>query len=174
MSCAEWPRLRSWVELRLERRDGEGAETAAPEHLAGCAECRRRAYALDPSLVFLKLRGDGPAEIGETGEIEAMRERVAALRALRRAGHVGRVARPSGWRWAAAALLAGVALAQGVRSPLPDPLANARPAEQSAGVPAELELQPVVEELGRPEARVYQFAGDDLSVVMIVDETLDF
>jgi hypothetical protein len=179
VSCAEWPRLRPWVELRLERGDGEGApaDNTAPEHLVGCAECRRRAYALDPSLVFLKLREDGPAEIAETGEIEAMRERVAALRtmrAMRLPGHVGRGARPTGWRWAAAALLAGVALAQGVRSPLADPLAKARPAEQSAAVPAELALQPVVEELGRPEARVYQFAGDDLSVVMIVDETLDF
>jgi hypothetical protein len=31
----------------------------------------------------------------------------------------------------------------------------------------------VLEDLDRPDARVYQLGGDGVSVVMIVDETLD-
>lgn len=34
-------------------------------------------------------------------------------------------------------------------------------------------VPPVIEELNRPGARVYQLIEEDLSVVMIVDETLD-
>ncbi len=34
-------------------------------------------------------------------------------------------------------------------------------------------VPPVIEELNRPGARVYQLTEEDLSVVMIVDETLD-
>ena len=56
MSCGEWVRLRPWVAARLERGADPAEENAAPDHLAECAECRRLAYALDPSLLFLKLR----------------------------------------------------------------------------------------------------------------------
>ena len=182
MSCGEWVRLRPWVAARLERGvdlAGPAEEIAAPDHLAECAECRRLAYALDPSLVFLKLRE--PRELNDTAgqreiaEIAAMRERVAAMRAMKTKwpGEVRRGTRARGWRWAAAALLVGAGLAQGDRPAEIAPFPLALAAGPAATVPTELELQPVVEELGRPEARVYQFAGDDFSVVMIVDETLD-
>jgi hypothetical protein len=182
VSCGEWVRLRPWVAARLERGAdpaSAAAESAAPDHLAECAECRRLACALDPSLVFLKLReprepsdAAGQREIAESA---AMRERVAAMRAMKTkwSGEVRGGTRAGGWRWAAAALLVGAGLAQGDRPAAVAPFPLALAAGPAVAVPTELELQPVVEELGRPEARVYQFAGDDLSVVMIVDETLD-
>ncbi|HZI63778.1 MAG TPA: hypothetical protein VFE44_03305 [Thermoanaerobaculia bacterium] len=191
MSCGEWVRLRPWVAARLERGAAPAPESAAPGHLAECDECRRLAYALDPSLVFLKLREPGTGRESsdaaghrEMAEIAAMRERVAMMRSMRsmrsmRAmnmkwpGAARRGARALGWRWAAAALLVGAGLAQGDRPAAVAPVPLALAAGPAATMPTELELQPVVEELGRPEARVYQFAGDDLSVVMIVDETLD-
>lgn len=172
MSCGEWVRLRPWVAARLERGADPAAESAAPDHLAECAECRRLAYALDPSLVFLKLR-EPRGDASSAAEIATMRERVAAMRAMRSPGEVRRGARAGGWRWAAAALLLGAGLAQGDRPAAVASLPLALAAGPAVTVPTELELQPVVEEIGRPEARVYQFAGDDLSVVMIVDETLD-
>ena len=182
MSCGEWVRLRPWVAARLERGAAPAAESAAPNHLAQCDECRRLAYALDPSLVFLKLREPGTgresSDAAGAAEIAAMRERVATMRSMRAMnmkwpGAARRGTRALGWRWAAAALLVGAGLAQGDRPAAVAPLPLALAAGPAATMPTELELQPVVEELGRPEARVYQFAGDDLSVVMIVDETLD-
>ena len=35
------------------------------------------------------------------------------------------------------------------------------------------EASPLIEAIDRPQARIYQLGEDDLSVVMIVDESLD-
>ncbi len=179
MSCAEWPRLRPWVARRLESGAGDeptSVAAAATEHLAGCAECARRAYALDPSLLFLALREPSGVEAAASGEIAAMRAGVAAMRAVRAsqwAGGWGRGRRLHAWRWAATALLVAASLVLSGHPAGLGPPARDLAAAAPAAAPPEVDLLPVVEELGRPEARVYQFAGDDLSVVMIVDETLD-
>lgn len=94
-------------------------------------------------------------------------------------------------RWAAAAGLAAAALLVGsagpghvavapsatlaarAATPLTPTLAGAVPVAMRG--PAELRpaQMPMLEELDRPEARVYQLDGANLSVVMIVDEKLD-
>jgi hypothetical protein len=95
----------------------------------------------------------------------------AAVAAMRRTAPLRRAARPVvPWRAAAAALLATVALAQAPAAKLARTAVAAAPAVE---LPSELSLQPIVEDTDRPSARVYQLTGQDLAVVMIVDETLD-
>jgi hypothetical protein len=48
----------------------------------------------------------------------------------------------------------------------------ARPVDAEV-VRAEFAGQPVIEDVDRPEARVYQLGGGDVAVVMIVDGSLD-
>lgn len=182
--CAEWPRLATRIAERLDARS-DASPLASPEldHLDACDACRRSALALDPTLVLRRLAEPGGDRDGrhEAEEVEAMRSAVAALRSARR--HERRAAKPI-WRYAAAALLvAGVAS----QLPLPSvrrPVVDTAPAAfadldrlMGSGVaawPAEFSTLPVIEEIDRPQARVYQLGGgDDVSVVMIVDETLD-
>ena len=200
MSCPDWGRLAA------HRLDPQLAEPAGWEeslaHLDGCADCRRRALAADPTLVFRRLAGAGEAAAATAGaDAEAMREAVAAMRRASRllpagsrrplpatvrrlAGTAGR-----GWTRAAAAVLfiAGL-LALGPTAPpatAGDPVAavdlaaapvSTAPAAGVAlvGTADALARQPVFEGLDRPrDAHVYQLDGDGLVVVMIVDETLD-
>jgi hypothetical protein len=198
MSCPDWNRLTA------HRREPQLAEPAGWEeslaHLDGCADCRRRALAADPTLVFRRLAGGGE-EVAATANAEAMREAVAAMRRANRllpagsrrplpatvrrlAGAAGR-----GWTRAAAAVLfvAGL-LALGPTAPpstAGDPVAAGALAATSVstapaagvalvGTADALARQPVFEGLDRPrDAHVYQLDGDGLVVVMIVDETLD-
>jgi hypothetical protein len=103
-------------------------------------------------------------------------------------------------RWSAAAGLAAVALTAGSAAPeriAPAALSVALPAAAAdpsiepalypglraasgpvlAAVPAAMRVppqqMPMVEDLNRPDARIYQIDGGNLSVVMIVDEKLD-
>jgi hypothetical protein len=172
-------------------------------HLDGCAACRRMALDADPTLVFRRLRAapavsSPPADLGESA---AVQQAVAALRAASRVG-ASSVARRrglganGGWtRWAAAAVLAATALALGSTAPdRPAPAVAAMPSlplaptlrveptiATAAMTTRDLQAQPslrpaqlpMIEELNRPDARVYQIDGGNLSVVMIVDEKLD-
>ena len=101
------------------------------------------------------------------------------MRTASRVGSIGSRARGGlrgRGRWAAAAVLAAAMLS------IPaDRLWEARHAERAAAptvaraVPAafaEPEL-PTVEGVNRPGARVYNMDGEGMSVVMIVDESLD-
>jgi hypothetical protein len=178
--CAQWPRLEALVAARLERLDDAEAllSAAALAHLEECGECRRAALALDPTLALLPLV---ERETAADDEVESMLRAVETLRrspaARRRAPAVS-----TGWRTAAAIVLAAGALYQ---LPARGPRIAARPSadavlESLASRPVDNELvraefsgQPVLEDLDRPDARVYQLGGDDVSVVMIVDETLD-
>jgi hypothetical protein len=167
VSCP--PPLR-WETLVAHRRrraaEEPAAWPAALAHLRACAPCRRQALAADPTLVF-QLQPE-PEPFPE--EAEDMRRRVAALRRAagvvpprRRFGAAGRVA--------AAAVLLLLALAQAP----PRPSAETPPGGSLAALPApaDIHLLPVLEDLDRPQARVYELGSGDLRVVMIVDETLD-
>lgn len=148
-------------------------------HLESCVPCRRAVLASDPSLVFSLGSAGSTSEVGE-GEVERMRVGVAALRRARghRAGVSGLVA---GLRSAAAAALLAVALvsSDGVgRAPARSPGGSAKletgsatPFSRVAGT--EPAGSSVLENLDRPLARVYQLTEEDLSLVMIVDETLE-
>ena len=183
-----------WRTLTAHRHAREALEPAGwPEalaHLDGCPACRRAALAADPTLAFRCLPGLPalPAE-SEAREIESMRQGVAALCAARRL----EAPRERGaWKqWAAAAGLAAAALCLGsapglphapaVPAPSVPALAGARsaaavvplaPTPRFASEP--VPMPPMVEELNRPAARVYQMdGGKNLSVVMIVDERFD-
>jgi len=196
-SCYDWPALTAHRRDRLA--DEPAAWREALAHLDGCADCRRAALAADPTLLFQSLaaRGSESAareprgafqELDEQAEVESALQAFTAMRAARRVAglRAGLLRRAAGvGRWAAAAALAFVALSL-ENVGLPD---NARAtfrafsdnprgvvehaAAVTAALPAVSRL-PLVEGInGRPEARIYHLGGDDLSVVMIVDESLD-
>ena len=109
-----------------------------------------------------------PPLVVQGDEIEAMRLRVAALRG---ASQVTRP--PRRWRsvlrhgWAAAAALAVALLGSAHSTPRGAAAGVAAPPESLA---AELAAQPLFEELDRPFDNVVQWNGDDLSVVLVLDE----
>ena len=198
MSCPDWKVLASWREIPQAEEPAEWREALG--HLdRGCPHCRRAALAADPTLVFRRLAVvPEPTPAQEASDVEAMRRAVAAMRAASRVEAVdrhGRSARRigiSGWkRWAAAAALAVVALSmpgdetQLRREPAARLMSMATPAVLSADGPEAVALPaaafpvaatedlPTVEGVNRPGARVYHMDGEGMSVVMIVDETLD-
>ncbi|HKH47176.1 MAG TPA: hypothetical protein VKM72_21175 [Thermoanaerobaculia bacterium] len=136
-----------------------------------------------------------PTPAQEASDIESMRRAVAAMRAASRVEEVerhGRAARAISWkRWSAAAALAVVALSMPGdetrlrRDAAVSLMSVATPAVLSAEGPEAVVLPasvfpvastdelPTVEGVNRPGARVYHMDGEGMSVVMIVDETLD-
>jgi hypothetical protein len=183
VSCPDWPSLVAYREVRGE---DPPEWRASLDHLAGCADCRHRALAADPLLVFQRL----PAVAVAPGEVAGVLQAVATLRRSRRWGAVSPA--PAGdparrrplaggrWRWpaAAAALLAaaltlapagpGTGRGNGDRGVLSAPrLTTAR------GQADPILTSAFVEDLDLPDARVYQLAEEELSVVMIVDPSFD-
>ena len=170
-----------WDALLAHRFDPELDEprewSAAREHLQECASCRREAATLDPTIAFRGAAAWAPSE----DDVDAMRN---AVRTLRRTGDLRAAAaaphapgaRAQGRRRIASAALFAAAIAllpgavdRGAFEPL-EPTASlgavTRPAVQGPVAPA-------IDGLDRPEARVYEWGAEDLSVVMVVDESLD-
>ena len=193
MSCPDWKTLAAW------RDDPSAAEPAgwndALAHFdRGCQTCRRTALAADPTLVFRRLVAvPDMTPPQESSEVDSMRRAVAAMRAASRVEAVERKRRTLSWkRWAVAAVLALAMLTlPGETRPPFDRLDRLDTRQDLAGsllggdllgeeqsaalaVPASLgDELPTVEGVNRPGARVYHMNGEDLSVVMIVDESLD-
>jgi hypothetical protein len=195
MSCPDWKAMAAW---RDDPRGEEPAEWSdALAHFdRGCSLCLRAALAADPTLVFRRLAAvPEPTPLQEASDVESMRRAVAAMRAASRVEEVERrAARRFNWtRWAAAAALAVVALSMPAddshfrRTPAGDLISVATmtaPAVLSLDGPeavplpaasqaASAEDLPSVEGVNRPGARVYHMDGEGMSVVMIVDESLD-
>jgi hypothetical protein len=178
-ACALWPQLRERLADRLDRQAG-GPVLASRElaHLDDCPGCRRAALALDPSLALRPLaEAAPPLDRRDSDDIEGMRLAVAALR---RAGRPSRRSMaPWGRAAAALALLAGALYQLPLQRIAPPVAPVAELTSPALGLPApgalpvDFAYEPVVENLDRPDARVYQLGGGDVSVVMIVDETLD-
>ena len=180
MICPDWRPL-------LAHRFDSALETPqswpeAMRHLAGCEQCRRRAMAIDPTLAFQGAAAWEPTP-GESAAI------VQAVRTLRRTGDLERrseqariqtsARRPGRSRdrgpLAAAALFTLILAFQPATTSHPEgetsvvlegPVLTglARAARPAA---------PAIELVDRPGARVYEWGADDLSVVMVVDESLD-
>ena len=179
------PDAAAWRALAAHRAEPLGEEPPgwgeALAHLDGCSRCRRAALAADPTLVFHRLPGLPAQETARDAvEVEAVRRAVAAMRTLASAD--GRKPRPSRLasvrRWATAAALAAATLGLGSSPELGTGGAgDERAAVEMFGTPAALAQGasriPAVEELNRPEARVYQMDGPGLSVVMIVSEKFE-
>jgi hypothetical protein len=195
------PSCPDWRDLTAYRH--EGRETSEPtswqealEHLDRCPSCRQSAVQADPTLVFRSLPGLAweMSAAEEAAEVESMRQAVATLRTARR---LEPAPERAVWKhWVAAAALAAAALSLGAghglhRGPA-GPAGSATfgnalalavptlPAGPRLGATAQVaprfvsEPVPMVEELNRPAARVYQMdGGKNLSVVMIVDERFD-
>ena len=183
MSCYDWRGLLA------HRLDPSGAEPQgwgeALAHLDGCEPCRSEAIGIDPTLAFREL----PAAEVSDSEVESMRLAVKTLRRARMAAPEPPVS--SGWRWraAAAVFLLLTALTVGPepqRSGTGSEMAGADPGAppvvavlpepvRDFGAPQSVELTrlPIIEEIDRPRARVYQFGSAELAVVLIVDESLD-
>lgn len=192
--CAE---VRDWIGAGME--DGlaadasdSGVQSMAAErsgHFAACSDCRRELLDADPTLLFL---GADRLEVSET-EVESVRRTVQAMRRTRQLERPMRTERRAGRRSSGRvqrAVAAGFALAMVLALP-----AGERPPRTPAAVPtavgeeptavtaffdrrgatlvSDLESPSVLEDLDRPQARVYQLTEHDLAVVMIVDETLD-
>jgi hypothetical protein len=184
VNCPEWSRL---LEPRLQGGDDPALWSEAMAHAETCSACRRRALKIDPTLVFARLR-DAPRPADDDAFLEGLGERVrAARRARSLEGSLARRRERSVPAAAAAMLVAaGLLLAtHGGRVTAPGPTGErADTADRSAiaawagdgrTLPAmEVPGQPLVETLDRPQARVYQLGQDEeLSLVMIVDESLD-
>lgn len=192
MSCRD---ARAWRAALAHRfsADAEPPATwpAAVEHLAGCARCRELALAVDPTLVFTRLADAPPVAV----DVEAMRQAVAGLR---RASAVAESERGRGrslpavrsrWgRYAAAALLAAAlgaqlpalrsasstVVARGAGPDAADTLVGAS-LRSAAGIPRRGSVSSLGSPgfVGRPAARVYEIADRDMSVIMVVDHSLD-
>ena len=177
----------------LDDRAGQGlsAETLADrdpdlrrelvEHLRACSSCRRAAVEETPTVVFSLLETDSLGQ-DEIAEIQAS---VRTLRRSRAIESTERSRTRDGRRTAMVAaslvfalallpLAGGRRLEKGV-----EPLVDVVSEHRSRALPEwhswvdDRTVPPVVEELNRPEARVYQLTEEDIDVVMIVDETLD-
>ena len=155
MSCPDWVALTAH---RFDRSCEEPSDwSEALAHLDNCPACRRAALAVDPTLAFR--RPLAPKEV----DVESI---LQGARVLRRASRTRR-SRP--WRQAAAAAaLVTIAL---WAAPSGAPVEDLQISE-SVPIPY-VENLPTVEAVDRPEARIYQLADDELSMVMIIDETLD-
>ncbi|HZF10181.1 MAG TPA: hypothetical protein VFE33_15440 [Thermoanaerobaculia bacterium] len=197
VACPDWRALTAHRIDPLGRRGRETDEpagwTEALAHLDGCPDCRRAALEADPTLLFRRLPALPPpvldlAPAALAAEVESIRLAVAGMRTARRlAPPPERSLLRRSRHWGAAAGLAIAALSLGATPALrpaphgiaaltaprtvrlPAPPANVRLV--SDRVPDRV---PTIEELNRPAARVYQMdGGENLSVVMIVDERLD-
>ncbi len=191
MTCPDWRALVAAREAEPAADEPGWAE--ARRHAAQCSRCRVEALCVDPLLLFARLpeRPVAPREIAE------MQGAVAALvRASRVAqgGHPaprGLRAAPSrrfpAARFAAALGVCSLLALSGVPRPQPagiGPFANAGEFSTGLAAPAALParntgverarpMQSLVEELGRPGARIYELPQADMAVVMIVDASLD-
>lgn len=196
MSCPDWSTLTA------HRRGDERSSAAAPEgwneamdHLAGCADCRDRAVAADPTLLFRRL----PPLEASADEIADMRAGVAALRragrvtespaAARRPADRAFAAGASTWwgRAAAAAVLATglLSLQPGLEAPAPEGLVPGTVPLAAEMFPFDPEAQGMaalawldegtsaVDDIENPTASVYHFDDEDVAVVMVVDSGLD-
>ena len=189
------PDWRTLLAHRFEADAEPESETWAEAiaHFDRCPECRRTAVAIDPTLGFRRLPSV-VADMSASQEAEEVARMIAAVSVLRAEQRVTRRAERAPWaRWsvAAALVLAVVSVGalgnrapRGSRGPVGDERAlRTEAAQATAVVPASLDLEnstdlssPVgmtVEGIDRPDARIYQYDGDQMSVVMIVDESLD-
>lgn len=182
MNCPDWKTL---LAHRLDSdRESESGVDGPPsewpealEHLEECPACRRRALALDPSLIFAAQAPLGVSD-DEVGLIKANVHTLLRARAAEHASH--RVRRGLGRLAAAAAVVALMVLLpthtsrQALTSSpaLPGLASDARSVPAGDGLLVEAP-SPLIEPLDLPAARIYQLGGGDFSIVMVVDDSID-
>ncbi len=201
MNCPDWRKVVATRAAEAPGATREGALApdeldAALLHLERCTDCREAAVAADPLLLFSRL---GRREPSRPTADEAMKADVLAMvRASRVAQAPGVGSRSTGGRaahrtralrFAAGLVLASLlTLAGGAsRGPISNPAipGGTAPAASAGASSVEVDelaawidatallAQPAVEDLDRPDARIYDLSSSDLAVVMIVDASLD-
>jgi len=175
MTCPDWENLGPRDDADTATSENAAAWAAALEHFDGCEECRDRALAVEPTLLFRKLP---PVEV-DRSEIDAMK---LAVRNLRRAEAIEkpqRRRREVHWLRAAAlaTLLVGSAFMLSDRAISPTafhevPKVAAEATAQETSAPAasqilDLSHLPVLEEISRPHGGTFQLVDGDLSVVVV-------
>lgn len=180
MSCPDWRSLlaeRDRAELDVDFESSD-AWRSAIDHLTGCGVCRVAALELDPALLFL---AQPPLEVGDD-EVDRIKANVRTLRRAREAERaVGERRRRIGRVAAAAAVVSLLILlpTRTSRQPVstqpdgPSLAAESTPAPFTPGLAFDDGPAPMIEPLDLPLARIYQLGEDDLSVVMVVDESID-
>lgn len=173
MSCPNWSEL-----LEQRERADRGLPSGWSEaigHLRGCGSCRSKAVRLDPTLLF----SAQPTLQVTDAEVSDI---VASVRTLRRARQAEEAVGEPRRRWgrfaaAAAAIFLLVLLPNLTPRQAAPPLTDApRLASEFVASPGSIVGEasaPVIEPLDLPLARIYQLGEEDLSVVMVVDESLD-
>lgn len=173
MSCPNWGEL-------LERREHVDRElpsdwNSAIGHLRGCGSCRSEALQLDPTLLF---SAQSTLEVTDA-EVSDIVSSVRTLRRSRQAEEaVGEPRRRWGRFAAAAAAVFLLVLLPNLtpRQAAPPLMESSRPTSEFVAAPRSMvgdPSAPVIEPLDLPFARIYQLGEEDLSVVMVVDESLD-
>lgn len=163
-ACYEWESL-------VAHRYAEGASEPpqwdeAMAHAGHCDDCRRAALAADPSLVFL---GCSPTDLTE-GELTELRRSIPVTVRMMRVDRAASDGAARRRRIAVAAMLVVGVLATATTVSRKQAL-QVEPL--SAALPAAPLERPMLEALDRPAARVYELGSDGLSLVMVVDESLD-
>ena len=181
MSCPDWTALTAHRELR-NGAEPEGWSAALAHFDGGCQLCRKAALKSDPTLVFRRLAQVPAAtmtEAQERAEVDSVRQAVAAMRAASRLESLEGRRRgfaAGGWkRWSAAAALALLTVT------VPSHDTRLRKSAATAEI-LELPVQaarqtgeaPILEGgVDLPGSRVYQMGDEDLSVVMVFNESFD-
>ncbi|HWM91619.1 MAG TPA: hypothetical protein VN493_12705 [Thermoanaerobaculia bacterium] len=200
-SCPDWTTLAAH-RREPKGVEPAGWSEALAHFDGGCKVCRKAALKSDPTLVFRRLPAVPAAvmtESQERAEVDAVRQAVSAMRAASRLDSLKTGKRAFGgfgsfgrWkRWSAAAALTLVGLSipgDDTRQLQPyEPQAaifrNGQMAVGSQGLVSgdseqvtrqvDLDLPILDGGVDLPDARVYQQSYDGLSVVMVVDESIN-
>lgn len=189
MSCPNWDAL---ARQRASTQREAAAWRQAVSHLDSCGVCRRQAVVSDPLLAFRGRLGDASERRPEAAEVADMCRSVRAVVRSREWETPQRPARrSSAWRQAAAVgLLAFLLLLLGPNGrvgPVPPTVVQVDPrtvqvSDRVPGTVSPIEILDhltatlplsLVENVDRPGARVYEMRRENLSLVMIIDRTLD-
>ncbi len=162
LTCPDWAALAG--RRRHPGFEGTAEWRGALAHLADCPDCRREAAARDPLLIF---GGCRDLEIGP-GEIADLRRATHDLRRLRALEAAARHSPTRRAAIVASLAVAGVLILSGA----PDRPTLEGPAIERTLAPAAA-APPWIENLDRPEARIYQWGSPEVAVVFVVDESLD-
>ena len=177
-TCKQWTGLEAQL-LDIDCLDQEG-QVEARRHLETCLPCRSRALAVEPSLLLAAI----PPIDTSDDDVQRMIEDVRALRRTHSLELSGRNMTPRVRQLAAACILLVALLSTGV----PRSWGGSKQSLIAVKSQAPIRTQSAwrasfarsdlltLNTSGRLEfgsARVYQIRADDLSLMMVVDETLD-
>lgn len=178
MNCPDWRYLLGERERARPGVDFEASDSwrSAIDHLRGCAACRVTALELDPVLLFAAQQ---PLEVSDD-DVARIKANVRTLRRAREAERASGETHRRVGRVAAAAAVVALMVLLPTQTSRQTTVVSAGPSlAADSSPPSTRDLPfgdgpaPMIEPLDLPLARIYQLGEDDLSVVMVVDESID-